>query len=306
MKNLVLVLLIGLFWSCAEGEYENYRNEDSDVNIYLVKEGQLEINSSEFDLNLLELESTPWIKDADIEFYDWSAHSFYLRKETEKRGYSGRHFVVTSGQKRFFAGIFFPMEMSSFPALASISPEDGFFSPGDVVRFGRFGYFRPGNLNENKEFKAELISSGILREGIDVEIIALKRENSSTLKYTYRVTNIETENIYILDPDKMGTSRFHYYTNGVGLNKDDNYYWARDFESTPSDIIENSWYHKLLPGSSITRTVELNGYNSLPTGKVKATFRFSGADIKRSGEWKKADGRIWLGDFVTEKELNLN
>ena len=37
-----------------------------------------------------------------------------------------------------------------------------------------------------------------------------------------------------------------------------------------------------------------------------ATFPFSGADIKGSGEWKKEDGRIWLGNFVAEDELNLN
>ena len=305
MRNFIIILVIGVLWSCNDDESESYRKENSDFNIYLVKEGQLEIHSSEIDLNSLVLEHIPWIKDSDIEFYDWSAHSFFLNDEIEKGKHSGKHFVVTSGQKRLFAGIFFPMHMSSFPSLPSISPEDGFFGPKDVIRFGHFGFHRPGGLNENMEFKAELISSGILREGIQVKITGLKRVNSSTLKYTYKVTNKESGNIYIIDPNKMGTERFHYFTNGVSLIKDDNYYWAKDFESTQTDNIKTSWYHKLRPGQSITRSIELGGYNSLPTGKVNITFSFPGANLKDKGEWKKSDGRIWVGNFVTEQEINI-
>jgi hypothetical protein len=305
MRNLIVVLFVCLLWSCNDSELEYSRDKNSDVNIYLVKEGQLEIYSSEIDLKSLELEGTPWVKDSDIEFYDWSAHSFFLKDEIEKGEYSGRHFVVTSGKKRLFAGIFFPMHMSSFPALPSISPEDGFFSPKDVIRFGHFGYHRPGELNDNQDFKAELISSGILREGIQVEITGLKRVNSTTLKYTYQVKNIESGNIYILDPQKMGTSRFHYFTNGVSLIKDEHYYWAKDVESTASENIILSWYTKLKPGQAITRTIQLGGYHSLPTGKVNVTFSFPGANLKNKGEWKKSDGRIWVGNFITEQELNI-
>jgi hypothetical protein len=261
MKNLLFLLLIFILNSCSQDDI-SYNDRNSEINIYLVKEGQLEIRDSEIDLYSLELEDTPWLKSSDIEFYDWSAHAFYLKDEIEKGQHSGRHFVVTSGQKRLFAGIFFPMYMSSFPTLPSISPEDGFFTPKDVLQFGHFGFHQPGNLNGNMEFKGELISSGILREGIDVEITGLKRENSTTLKYTYKVTNKESGNIYILDPQEMGTPRFHYYSNGISFSKDDNYYWARDFESTASDHIKTSWYYKLKPGHSIMRTIELGGYNS--------------------------------------------
>ena len=113
MRNFIIILVIGVLWSCNDDESESYRKENSDFNIYLVKECQLEIHSSEIDLNSLVLEHIPWIKDSDIEFYDWSAHSFFLNDEIEKVKHSGKHFVVTSGQKRLFAGIFFPMHMSS-------------------------------------------------------------------------------------------------------------------------------------------------------------------------------------------------
>lgn len=305
MKIPVFIFLIALFISCDQDEIEHFRNSNSNINIYIVKEGQLEFQESEINLNALELENTPWIKNSDIEFYDWSAQSFYLNKEAEKGKYSGRHFVVTSGEKRLFAGVFFPMFMSSFPSLPSISPEDGFFSPKDVIRFGHFGTIRPGQLDENQEFKSELISAGKLREGIKVELTNLKRQSSATLIYTFKVTNLEADVIYILDPQKMGSPRFHYYTNGVSLIKDDSYYWPQDFETIPSDNIKQNWYYRLTPGKSITRTVEITGYSALPSGKVKATFHFPGANLKNSGEWKKPDGRIWLGDFICEQELTL-
>ena len=305
MKPLIYFLLALLLSSCINGNVDYYRNADSDINIYIVKEGQLEIHQSDINLDLLELEWKPWIKDSEIEFYDWSAHAFYLNKEVNKGQHSGKHFVVTSGEKRLFAGVFFPMFMSSFPSLPSISPEDSFFSPKDVVRFGNFGTFRPGKLDENIEFKAELLSAGILREGINVEITGLKKVNSTTLKYTYVVKNQELGNIYILDSNKMGAKRFHYYTNGVSLSKDESYYWPSNFQYTASEKIELDWYYKLGPGRSITRTVEIDGFSSLPSGKVKATFSFPGANLKETKEWKKSDGRIWLGDFLTEKELTL-
>lgn len=305
MKNLFFFLIIILISSCNLGNVEFYRNPNSDINIYIVKEGQLEINDTDFNINSLQLEKTPWVKYSDIDFYDWSAHSFYLNREVDRGKYSGRHFVVTSGQKRLFAGVFFPMFMSSLPALPSITPDDGFFSPKDVVRFGRFGFVRPGKLDENLGFKSELISAGILREGINVRITGLKKENQTTLKYTFKVSNLDAENIYILDPDKMGDSRFHYYTNGDSLQKEDKYYWAEDFNTAASDKIKSSWYYKLSPGRSITRIVTLNGFKNLPVGEVTASFSFPGAPVKTPGGWKKSDGRIWLGDFRVEQKLSL-
>lgn len=305
MKGLVVIVFAFLFLSCSQDSTDDIRKENN-INIYLVEDGQLELHNSEIDLNGLQLESTPWVKSSEIDFYDWSAHSFYLKKEKEKGNLGGRHFVVSSGNKRLFAGIFFPMYLSSMPALPSITPADGLFSPKDVIRFSPFGINYPGNIEEEEDFKTELISANILKEGIDVKILELKPKNSTTLKYTYTIFNRDDEKLYILDSEKMGSGRFHYYTNGVSLQQDDNYFWPRDFNPISSTQIEQEWYYKLLPGESVTRTVELNGYDSLPQGKVKATFSFPGAHLKETASWKKSDGRIWLGHHVAEDEIIIH
>jgi hypothetical protein len=304
MKTFFYLVFILLFTSCI-GDIENYRNySQSDINIYIVKEGQLLIHDSDVDLNSLKLESTPWVKSTEIDLYDWSSHTFYLNKEKEKAKYSGRHFVVVSGDERLFIGVFFPMEMSSFPQMPSISPEDAIFYPKNVVHFGQLGHQFTGNLEEQKEFKKALISSDLLREGIKVELTRVKKKNQTTIDYTFQVTNIDRENIYVLDPDKMGASRFHYVTNGTWLSKDNTYYFPNQVNHTAFDKVQDSWYCKLKPGEKMTRNVELSNFPSLPSGKVKCSFSFPGSNMK-SGDWRKSGGRIWIGDYYVEKELEI-
>ncbi|MDB4584495.1 hypothetical protein N9164_15195 [Draconibacterium sp.] len=306
MRNIVLLSILFLFASCSDVLTEDDSNANNNINIYLVKTDIGHLGAMEVDLDTMELESTPWVKSSDIEFYDWSAHAIYLNKEINKGELSARNFVVTSSDKRLFMGVFWPMYMSSVPMIPSIMPEDDWFSPKDVIRFHSFGWQFPESLTENEEFKLELIKAGLLREGIEVEITSLNRRSSTTLKYTFKVTNCESEIIYVLDPNKMGASRFHYYTNGVSINQGEKYFWPHEFETKASEKIDSRWYHKLFPGKSISRTVEMKGYQSLPTGKVNASFSFPGPILKKAKEWKKTDGRIWIGNQLTRSEIAIN
>jgi len=302
MKTFFYLFFILFFSSCLS-DIENYRNNlQTDIEIYIVKEGQLTAYDADVDLNSLKLESRPWIKNSEIEFYDWSSHTFYLNTEKEKEKYSGRFFVVVSDDERLFVGVFFPMYMSSFPQMPSISPEDGLFYPNNVIHFSQLGHQFTGNIEEQNEFKKALISSGLLREGIKVELTRVKKKNQTTIEYTFQVTNIDKENIYLLDPNKMGDSRFHYVTNGVWFSIDNTYYFPNQVNHTAFDKVQDSWYFKLRPGEKMTRNVELSNFPSLPSGKVKCSFSFPGSNMK-SVEWKKSDGRIWIGDYYVEKEL---
>jgi hypothetical protein len=303
MKNILWLFFILLLIGCNE-EDTGLRGGNTEIEIYLVKEGQLEIHSSEIDLASLELENTPWVKNSDIELYDWSAHAFFLNCEKKKGKYEGRHFVVTSGQDRLFAGVFFPMYMSSIPQIPAIIPEDGFFTPKNVVEFRHFGYYFPGEMEEQKDFKAALFSAGLLREGIEVDLLSARKEDANTVEYSFEITNLDIENIYVADPDKMGSSRFYYITNGISFNQGNSYFNAENFNSSPFDEFQTDWYYKLKPGESIIRELSLTGFDSLPVGKVTARFSFPGSNFY-SDDWKKKDGRIWMGDFRVEKEMSL-
>jgi hypothetical protein len=305
MKYLFIAFIAVLLFSCNDADTIYRRNGTGKINIYIVKEGQLQIHDNDFDLNKLELEKEPWVKNSDIELYDWSSHTFYLNKTVEKAKYSGRHFVVVSGDERLFAGVFFPMHLSSLPQLPAITPDDGNFFPHDVIQFGQFGHYYPSDEMQSDKFKTALIDAGLLSNGIKVDLTQVKKTSPNSVSYTFEVTNLDVNTLYIADPDKMGVSRFHYITNGVWFFTGNTYCFSNLTDHTPFETFSNSWFYQLQPGQRITRTVEQNGFSCVLSGKINCRFSFPGATIK-TGDWKKIDGRVWLGDFFVEKELLIN
>jgi hypothetical protein len=302
MKYLFIAFTAFLFFSCGDADFLYQRSGNGKISIYLVKEGQLQISDKDFDLDKLKLEAEPWVKNSDIEFYDWSSHTFFLNKPVEKKKYSGRHFVVVSGEKSLFAGVFFPMYLSSLPQLPAITPEDDYFSPRDIIQFSHFGYQFPNEQIKSDEFKQALIDAGLLSNGIKVDLTQVKKKGQNSLEYTFEVTNLDTKTLYVPDPDKMGASRFHYITNGVWFFSGGTYCYSNLSDHTSFETFSDSWFYKLQPGQKMTRTVERSGFSCNLSGKVKCSFSFPGATIK-TGDWKKSDGRVWLGSYFVEKEL---
>lgn len=302
MKYLFIAFIAVLLFSCGDADILYRRSGTGDINIYIVKEGQLQIHDKDFDLDKLELEATPWVKNSDIQLYDWSSHTFFLNKPVEKEKYSGRHFMVVSGDKRLFAGVFFPMYLSSLPQLPAITPEDDYFSPRDVIQFSQFGYRFPDEQIKSDDFKEALIEAGLLSSGIKVYLTQVKKKGQNSLEYTFEVTSLDTKTLYIPDPEKMGVSRFHYITNGVWFFSGGTYCYSNLSEHTAFETFSVSWFYKLQPGQKMTCTIEQSGFSCDLSGKVKCCFSFPGATIK-TGEWKKTDGRVWQGSYYVEKEL---
>ena len=302
MKYLSLLFTILLFVSCSESDPSFRKTGTGEISIYIVKEGQLQLSDKDFDLDKLELEAEPWVKNTDIDLYDWSSHTFFLNKPVEKEKYSGRHFVVIANDERLFAGVFFPMHLSSLPQLPAITPENDYFFPGDVIQFSQFGYQLPNEQIKSDDFKEALIDAGLLSNGIKVELTQVKKKNQNSIEYTFEVTNLDSKTLYIPDPDKMGVPRFHYITNGVWFFSGGTYCYSNLSEHTAFETFSGSWFCKLQPGQKMTRTIEQSGFSCDLSGKVKCCFSFPGAIIK-TGEWKKPDGRVWQGSYFTEEEL---
>lgn len=302
MKAILYFFVLLFLFSCGDADILYRRSGTGDINIYIVKEGQLQIHDKNFDLDKLQLEATPWVKNSDIELYDWSSHTFFLNKPVEKEKYSGRHFVVVSGDKRLFAGVFFPMYLSSLPQLPAITPEDDYMFPKDVIQFSQFGYRFPDEQIKSDDFKEALIEAGLLSNGIKADLTQVKKKGQNSLEYTFEVTNLDTKTLYIPDPEKMGVSRFHYITNGVWFFSGGTYCYSNLSEHTAFETFSGSWFYKLRPGQKITRTIVQGGFSCDLSGTVKCCFSFPGATIK-TGEWKKTDGRVWQGNYFVEREL---
>lgn len=302
MKYIFLAITLLLLFSCSESDPSFRKNGNGEISIYIVKEGQLQISDKDFDLNKLELETEPWVKNSDIELYDWSSHTFFLNKPVEKEKYSGRHFVVLADDERLFAGVFFPMHLSSLPPVPAITPEDDYMFPRDVIQFSKFGEQFPANQLNSDIFKKALADAGLLSRGLQVDLTQVTMKGQGTVDYTFEVTNLSTETLYIPDPDKMGAPRFHYITNGVYFLINNTFCSSSASDHTSFETFSEEWYYKLQPGQRITRTIEKKGFSCLTSGKFKCRFNYPGATIK-TGEWKKPDGRVWQGSYFTEEEL---
>lgn len=76
-----------------------------------------------------------------------------------------------------------------------------------------------------------LIQAGLLREGIAVDLVNIQKSGTSSVLYTYKVTNLDKETLLITDQDKMGPARFHYITNGVTLSYNNTYLFCRKYDT---------------------------------------------------------------------------
>ena len=305
MKFFPFIIFVFLIISGCDFLDFNDQDHQNGLNIYLVKDGQLDNSEKDIPLENLKLEEFPWVNNEEIELYDWSAHVFYLNKEKEREKYSRRYFLVKSGNDPLFLGYFFPPYLSSLSEFPSVLAADDFLFPNDVIEIGGiFGGYFMDEMDNNTEFKKALKKNHLLKEGIRVDLISAKKISPDILEYTIEVTNLEDGKLYILDPEKMGSSRFHYFTNGITFIQNGNYFSPENFSFTATEEILPEWYYALKPSESIIRTIRLDGYPVMPSGKVTASFHFPGQPEKLK-YWKKQDGRIWLGSYHLEKELIL-
>lgn len=295
MKYLYIFCLLLVTLTCKTGDVD-YPYTTGDIKIYVAAPLTRE-QIMETDFDKWKLEELPWVDAHEIEFFDWSASMFYLRKNKEREKYAGRYFVVTSDEKRLFAGYFFPIYSSSLSLGPSILASDYLFNPLNTIKISGSIQNSDVQAHRSEEFRAALASGGYLREGISVELLNVQKSGTKNVMYTYKVSNPDKETILIPDPDKMGHKRFHYITNGVNLSDHITHYPAHKMTTTSFESFDDSWYYPLKPGECLIRSVIQGGFDELPKGNFTARFTFPGY-INRDMHWKQHNGRIWVGDLT--------
>jgi hypothetical protein len=229
---------------------------------------------------------------------------FYLKKEKEREKFGGLYFVVTENNHPLFPGYFMFPYSSSLSYFPSVLAWDNYFYSDYIVELGGFGGFYMDTLNTYLKFKNALIKEDLFREGISVDLLSVVKKNAVTVEYAFNVTNLDSKNISVLDPDKIESKYFHYFTNGVTFTKGNDHYSSEFQSEAHSGGILQEWFIILKPGESIVRTVELSGFSELPSGLVKCRFSFPGHHPKNTN-WENSNGRYWLGDYWITKELTI-
>lgn len=321
MKNSITFLLIVLFSFFMINSCTCPTRSDIEHNfaIYLLKDSSIEIyDILDTPLPELELEDEPWLSSEDIEFYDFSTHCIYLSKEVKSlfnnevddvmftSSWWRKPFIVCANNQKIYKGFFAFGASSRFASDIPHILDDYQFSfyPSDVLMIDwRPSSIVPEDIRNNNQVRETLEDAGLLHAGIGVNLISVdvvENADTSTIKYKFEIINNDQENLYVIDPDIVGSSLFHWWTNGVYLQNTETResFWSVYKEVEYLDPIfqwKSEWYTKVNSGESIEREVILRGYTRIPTGEYSCYFYYSGpTKIEKKNRYTN-DGRYWLG-----------
>jgi len=322
-----LFFSVFLFLSCSETENPSYPNEQQrHFGIYFLKDSLLtEKDVKDVPIENLVLDDVPWISDDDIEFYDFSSHCIYLKKDKSyylnyykgvykplKLHLINKPFVVTAGSKKCYIGALHSLLLSSFPVGPYID-DFSFYSyyPSDVLHI-ESDIQNEHDTRNDSEVKECLIKNNKYHAGLEFELKDIKLiENSdiSTLEYSIKITNIDTDDLMVIDPDKMGSGLFHYFTNGPVLKNENHWGYYESSQKVvtspePYNSWDYNWFTLVKSKQSIERTIRLKGYPYLPYNRFKCFMSFANpATIPKNN--RNINGtRIWIGK-TTSKTIEV-
>jgi hypothetical protein len=318
MKHLRLCAVALVVLGCSRGglPITSY-GERGAFGIYFLKDSSLTgYQASQVDVNQLELRDTPWLTDDGIDFYDFSSHCIYLKEDKSKyfEGYDlssgirplfkSNAFVVVANAERCYVGSLHSAVLSTVPWGPSMDELSVWYYPPDVLHIAR-SWIYSSDVRNDVRIRDVLNSLGLYHGGISVQLQAVhivENADTSTVDYVCSVTNNDRDNLFVLDPDKMGAESFHHFTNGIVFRGNNGYVQSQHKRtSSPSVDWDPALYVKVSPNASIERTVRLQGYPKIPPGSYNCSFDFANPVQIGKENRTLSDGRIWLGDVESNR-----
>ena len=305
-KNLYLAIVFFVFlFSGSKCELDDYLVEyDNGIN-YLNNNGF----SIAFDNNEV-------YNRYSIDFYDVSSHMIYLK--------DGRHFdcdewdefSVNVGGEEIYSG-HIEHAYSSFlwdgpvvrsPNLYSdniipIELSDASVSVDQLLTM-------TDDQRGNKKVIDALKNDGLYREGLSARITDIRKTFNNSISLEIKITNNDSEDLYYLDPDRLGNREYHYFTNGLTLTDPrlNNYGNNIQYEDPgQNQMWREEWLSLLKQGESKTITIVYPDFDELPVGSYYATFTLPGGGFPENrGDIWYNNGRIWLGDLQVARIVQID
>ena len=301
-----------------------------DFAIYLLQNPELKIDDiltkaladqDSAALSKIEIQNQPWLTNEDIVFYDFSSHLAYLKQDksqffppfdnmTYPLSWWDKPFVVVANGQKRYVGVFSSSLSSDKWPVPEINDGFNFLYPSDLLLI-QWGWFPSSDLNDSRHdpiVKQALIKANIFHEGIKIKlnkILFTENSDTSTVEYTYTIINNDLLNLYVLDPDKMGSGLFHFYNNGPSILKSDETSTRESILKKveipqPNDYWNPDWFTKINSGDSIIRTVNLKGYTFFPSGIYYCELFFQCVRQIPKNQRVLPNGRYWIGQTVSD------
>lgn len=319
MKYVILILSLTIIFGCSKNSDPfSVNNEESYFGIYFLKDTTMtEQETAKMDINSLVLNDDPWLTHNDIEFYDFSTHCIYLKKDKSYffENYGGkfyqfnpelisRPFVIVAGNERCYVGALHSGLLSMAPAGPYMNELDVGYFPADVMHISR-AWSDDEDIRSNPKVEEVLIEQDLFHAGLEIELTSFQlvdNSDTSTVEYSIKIKNNDQDNLYIIDPAKMGSELFHYYTNGPHLwDYSKPLYLYSQFKEVdspePYDSWNFEWFTLVKSNQSIERTILLKGYPHIPNGNYVGYMNFSNPTKITKENRYVADSRIWIGSI---------
>lgn len=317
MKIFPILFCLIVLTNCQNENFPTNISDDKTFGIYLLKDKNIKIQQiNNSNINELKLETAPWLSSSDISFYDFSTHYIYLKKSTieffsteNDIKWDGQPFIVIANHKRCYAGCFMSIYSSVAVSTPIITEPLLQFLPSDILAIS-YGNLvndtrNDANVALGLEMKNKLhMGLSLLIEDVNI----LSNSDTSIVQYSYTIKNNDADNLYILDPDKMGSNLFHFYMIGLSFHNSNTHLSSDYCEVVQPQNYgqwESEWFTKIKSGSTINRTVVLGGYPHIPAGTYNCSFYFSNPRNIEMEEREISDGRYWLGTIFSEVTIQV-
>jgi len=312
MKLLMLCSALLIVMGCSRNEGPVSSSDQGALfGIYFLKDSSItEYQANQVAIDQLGLKDAPWLREEGIEFYDFSSHCIYLKGQKAdyfehhskfymfEAGSRSRPFVVVANHQRCYVGAFHSGLLSSAPSGPYMDEMDVGYYPVDVMHISK-AWTSEVDVRKDSRIQDALNILGLYHGGISVHLDAvtiIENSDTSTVEYGFRVTNEDRDRLVVIDPDKMGTELFHYYTNGVVLHGNGVIVQSTYKKVTsPTVTCDPRWLTELQPNESISRTVTLRGYSKIAPGIYTCSFTFADPVEVEKGNRYVSGGRVWLG-----------
>lgn len=322
MKYFMFFLSLVLIFGCSKNS-DSVSGQDKEGNfeIYFLYDTLLtESQTAQMDINSLVLNNEPWLTHNDVEFYDFSSHCIYLKKDKSYffENYGGkfyqfspvlisRPFVIVAGNERCYVGALHSGLLSMAPAGPYIDEGDVGSFPDDVMHISR-AWSDDEDIRSNPKVAEVLIKQDLYHAGLEIDLTSfhiLNNSDTSTVEYSIKIKNNDQDDLYVIDPAKMGSELFHYYTNGPHLwdYSKPLYLYSQYKEVDPPEPYDSwnfEWFTFIESNQSIERTIRLKGYPYIPNGNYVSYMNFSNPNNIAKDNRYVADDRIWIGSIRSD------
>jgi hypothetical protein len=247
-----------------------------------------------------------------IDFYDMSSHLIYL-----KEGYSfvcnrSGSFSIYTGDEEIYTGILFPPYSCMIP-IGPVIYCPPYLYNDYIIPIGFSNYFDSlGNPlpdpRDHPQIIEALKENDQYRAGLSCEITEIEKSNPNKIDLTLKLTNREEGDIYYLDPRKMGTELFHYFTNGLYLTNSEGVMYTPQLsvsEPEPWDAWEPAWLSPLSGGASQILVLSYSYIEVIGNGEYAVDFIFPGLGYQVSRDDLQQYDRLWLGKLLVSDTLYL-